>query len=179
MELILYGNIKDKYLTKEILDPISKCYRTFYYGDGILHGARRPQISIIETNVIKKIKSKNSLIILKKRARMDGLKNISNNIPILASSENHKQLEKISKLGLCVITCGLSEKDTLTFSSVGKESSVVSLQRSFFGHAPMEIPILHSKTNTLFAMQCIAAITIILEKKDEIKLDLTSTKYFH
>ena len=71
---------------------------------------------------------------------------VPKNIPLLVSSENEQQLRHLAEHNLCGYSCGLSGKDTFTFSSRSETSACVALMREVkdvFGKTvePMELPI--------------------------------------
>ena len=66
---------------------------------------------------------------------------------VIVSSEDENTLRLLARAGAQTIVCGLSSKDTVTFSSRSEDSAVVSLTRTIPGLAgeplePMDIPIL-------------------------------------
>lgn len=47
----------------------------------------------------------------------------------VADSANAEAVELLRKTGVCAVICGMSQKDSVTFSSLDAESAVVSVQR--------------------------------------------------
>lgn len=178
MELILYGNDRDKKLASPLYKALSSTYRTLYFNEKKLIGAQTPQICLLETSQKIQITSDNCLIVLKEHANLSNLKGIGHT-PILVWSARKRQLETISRLKLSAIPCGLSEKDTFTFSSVAAQNSLICVQREFAGHAPMEIPAEHPENLSQFAILCMAAVTLMLEPNDELKMNLFLSKTSH
>ena len=65
---------------------------------------------------------------------------------MIVSSEEEGQLRELSRLGARAVTCGLSGKDTVTFSSREEGRAVISLMREVTGPAgirvePMDLPV--------------------------------------
>lgn len=178
MELILYGNDRDKKLTAPLYKALGSSYRTLYFNGKKLNGVQNPQICLLETGQKVHISSPCCLIILKEHANVSNLKEIGRT-PILVWSARKRQLESISRMGLSAIPCGFSEKDTFTFSSVAEQNSVICLQREFAGHAPMEIPARHPKSFPQFITLCMAAVTLAMEPSDELEMNLFSSKTSH
>ena len=52
---------------------------------------------------------------------------------VIVSSEEEEQLRQLARLRVQTVTCGLSCKDTVTFSSKSEESAVISLMRAVRG----------------------------------------------
>ena len=87
---------------------------------------------------------------------------------IIASSDDERQLKSLAQAKIPVITCGLSSKDTITFSSKEEESAVISLMRSvksIYGHTiePMEIPISFPPKTDDFILLAFTASLILTE----------------
>jgi hypothetical protein len=79
--------------------------------------------------------------------------------------ENDKAIEILKKNALQTVTCGLSQRDTLTFSSHVAERAVISLQReikTLGGKAvlPHEIPV--SLLSTYGDYQLLAATAVLM-----------------
>jgi len=91
---------------------------------------------------------------------------IPKNIPLLVSSENEQQLWHLAKHNLCGHSCGLSSKDTFTFSSRSETSASVALMREVtdvFGKTvePMELPLKLSTPVSDFALLSFGAACIL------------------
>ena len=95
--------------------------------------------------------------------------------PIRISNERYCVLDSLNQNDLTlaqksrgeVITCGLSTRDTLTFSSCTEENCVISLQRQirrFNGSIaePFELPINCEKHDDRYAILCASLLLILL-----------------
>ena len=51
---------------------------------------------------------------------------------VIIDPQNEKSVNLMSKSDVCAVTCGMSEMDTLTYSSINSESITVSLQRTIY-----------------------------------------------
>lgn len=83
----------------------------------------------------------------------------------IVDPQNEKAAEIIKKYRLQTITCGLSQRDTLTYSSIDAENAVISLQReikTLQGNPilPREIPILLNSAYDNY--QLLAAMAVLL-----------------
>ena len=86
------------------------------------------------------------IVVLKENADISRLESSSGEFIMLARSSCKKQLEFLSQKKIKTLVCGLSSKDTVTFSSVSDTEAVVSLQRTttnILGQSidPMEIAV--------------------------------------
>ena len=76
----------------------------------------------------------------------------------------------------CALSCGMSPRDTLTFSSLSEESALLCLTRSFvYGgrlYEPMEVRVRHLPTLSLYQnltrafIECLATLKTTEEKND-------------
>lgn len=95
------------------------------------------------------------------------------NAIFIVNSEDKKALRFLSKTSSVAVTCGLSSKDTFTFSSKDDETAVVSLMRSVKSvyentAEPMEIPISFPQNTDEYTILSLVA-TLILTEKISIK----------
>ena len=95
------------------------------------------------------------------------------NAIFIVNSEDKKALRFLSKTSSVAVTCGLSSKDTFTFSSKDYETAVVSLMRSVKSvyentAEPMEIPISFPQNTDEYTILSLVA-TLILTEKISIK----------
>ncbi|MEG2336056.1 hypothetical protein [Chryseobacterium sp.] len=101
---------------------------------------------------------------------------------VIASSDDETQRKLLAKSKIPVITCGLSSKDTITFSSKEEECGVISLMRevrSVFGNTiePMEIPVSFPKHTEPFMVLAYTA-SLILSEFVSTQNDANKTKFF-
>lgn len=99
---------------------------------------------LLETPRLARCVCSDTLVICQPEGRMR--RRVPPGVPVIVSSDDTEQLNLLSKLKIPVFTCGLSSKDTFTFSSKSEESAVVSLMRrvtTLYGHSldPLELPI--------------------------------------
>lgn len=172
MDILLFGSEKDNRIIKEIYPTLKERYDAYYCGDRSVLGSVSPKITICDRNCKIKSNTKVDLIILKERADVYKLKLMDKKTPILFWQSKKRQRYAISKLGFNAIPCGLSQKDTLTFSSVLDGSSTISLQRELFGHTPKEILAVYKNKISQYSLLLIGAIVLYLEDQDEIKLQI-------
>lgn len=82
--------------------------------------------------------------------------------------ENEPAIEIIRRSRVQAITCGLSQADTLTFSSIDTGNAVISLQRaiqSLYGGAilPRDIPVSFGSAYSGYQLLATAAIMLLSE----------------
>jgi hypothetical protein len=95
----------------------------------------------------------------------------------LVDCSSKSAAESIGRAKIPSITCGLSSKDTLTFSSIKDDRALLSLQRTltrFDGSIaePQEIPINLSRLSEPYPVICAAGVFILSGTDDTIS-DLT------
>lgn len=96
---------------------------------------------------------------------------IPNNYFAVFDAENNSG-EIFQKNCRQTVPCGLSQKNTVTFSSIGNDTAVVALQRSLVtlkGNVaePREIPLRFGAFRGNFALLAAAAVLILTEKVPE------------
>lgn len=84
----------------------------------------------------------------------------------LLSSDNLPAADFIKSLGIKAVTCGMSTRDTLTFSSLEADRAVLCLQRSLpllSGRIlePFELPLSLSPGYDAYALLCLAGVCIL------------------
>ena len=83
----------------------------------------------------------------------------------VTESDNDTAIKILQKNALQTVTCGLSQRDTLTYSSLDSEKAVISLQReikSLHGESmlPHEIPVALQSTRSDYPL--LAAVAVLL-----------------
>lgn len=84
----------------------------------------------------------------------------------IVDPSNEEAIEIIRKNNMQAITCGLSQKDTFTFSSIDQDKAVVSLQRELFsldgGYVePSEIPVCFHKMDSDYGVLSSIAVLML------------------
>lgn len=92
----------------------------------------------------------------------------------LLSSGNLPAAEFLCRCGICAMTFGMSGKDTLTLSSITRDSAVLCLQRAINdlqGNLwdPVEIPLALSGRYTAFQILCAASVLMLSGQADILK----------
>ena len=85
------------------------------------------------------------------------------NIVAVVSSSNRSLINELSRYNMPVITCGASQKDTVTYSSFTGEKAVISLQRSIISFSgktiePFEISVEMDENDSIFCALAFAAL---------------------
>lgn len=120
---------------------------------------------IVENKHIKKIYTGNGVALFRKD--FDGREKIEIPPSFLAviDSDNEKAADMLKRMGISTITCGFSQKDTVTFSSLENDSAVVSLQRGITALdgsevLPVDIPVALDPVGNEY--QILAATAVLL-----------------
>ncbi len=83
-------------------------------------------------------------------------------------SQSKKQLEALAESGAEVITCGMSEKNTFTCTSIDDLRIVIAMQRTIcdiYGakHLPFETPVEIKNADEIYIEMAIAAVKTLLQ----------------
>lgn len=129
--------------------------------------ASQPDLLIIDSSYIHDIHMEKGIVLFKRDVSGFEL-DLPKNFIAVVESDNDKGIEILMKNGLQTITCGLSQRDTLTFSSMDTDRAVISLQReilSLFGEniLPRELPITIKSSFSQYQILVAAAILLLSE----------------
>jgi len=163
------GNPKDKALEELILSRLIESYNvTYVKNKSLVQAGKGYEIIVADSSEIKSLYVRECIIILKNHACVPQIPLPEKSI-IIVNSENTEQLVALKNLRHSVITCGVSERDTLCCSSIGTDSVVVSLNReitAFSGRKiqPLEIPFKLDKTpKNVYYPIAFTALRLILD----------------
>lgn len=84
----------------------------------------------------------------------------------MLDSQNRCAVAFAARSGLRVLDCGLSSRDTLTFSSLSGDDAVICLQRPVEDRQgrtvePFELPLRLSRQHPAYPLLCCAAVLIL------------------
>ena len=115
------------------------------------------------------VQAGDAVIVFKEKMELDLDALAARRTIAVVDASNRELLAWVAAMDIPAITCGMSEKDTVTLSSMRADSAVVGFQRVFtrFGGAacePQEFPVpLHAQTDG-FALMAGAAICALCGK---------------
>lgn len=138
------------------------------------------KLFVIDSDNLENLDSDNIIIIFKNKANIKNIKYISNNSIAIINTNNIKNIEILCNLHLKVITCGFSQKDTITFSSNSLDNCVISVQRTIFTIDkkridPLEIPIeVYDEIDSYYVLAYISLLILLGEIDNKIKIDLSN-----
>lgn len=132
-------------------------------------GEEPPRFLIGEAPELPKLECPHAIIIFEKDRDRAAGRVISDRHIAIVSGDCSKTVESLMSSNTTAITCGMSLRDTLTFSSIHDTGAVVSLQRSIltvFGHAvePFEFPVRWKKREDPYLALCICAVLLLSEQ---------------
>ena len=128
---------------------------------------------IADHESFKRIRLEPRIIVFGGKKHCDISRLAAENTIVIANSCDYEQIEYISKTKLPAITCGLFAKDTITLSSIERDSAVINLQRSvtcFNGETaePQEIPVRFERPVDSYLLMAYAAILILTGNADRL-----------
>lgn len=164
VKIILLGR-HSRHLERFFLENLSQhfCVTAFCEG-GILSLGEGQSIALFSLPKLSFCQAEHCISVLTPHSKLP--EPLPMGTVVIASSDDDGQLKALAQAQLPVITCGLSSKDTFTFSSKEEESAVVSLMRSvksIYGHTiePMEVPIgFPSKTDDFTLLAYMASLIL-------------------
>lgn len=137
IDVILLGDKNDKKAAKKILNQLKGFCKAFHSCASSLYiqscsDRRSGSVRLYECESVSADDLNGAIIIAKKTADLKQILCCAYKpYAVIISSENEKQLKELQNTDFTVITCGLSPKDTVTFSSNDDNICIVSLQREF------------------------------------------------
>jgi len=101
---------------------------------------------ILDNAGIHDIHMMNGIVVFKSELSSYAEMDIPAGFIAVTDSENDKAIEILQKYSLRTVTCGLSQRDTITYSSLDSERALISQQREIKGLygqriLPHEIPV--------------------------------------
>jgi hypothetical protein len=127
--------------------------------------AQTPEFCVIDNGRIKNIHTNGGIALFKKSVP----KGIHIEIPpaffAVIDSDNGEAADMLRGDGIQTVTCGLSQKDTITFSSLESDRAVISLQRKLKALdgreiEPVELPVRCDLTYREYPL--LAAVAVLL-----------------
>ncbi|MDF2566966.1 MAG: hypothetical protein K0R90_422 [Oscillospiraceae bacterium] len=164
-KIILIGDMNDTLLKNKIVKEFSKFFKVIYTNDkSIFSEGCGHEIFLIEYENFDDIVVDNAAIVLKSKAKISKQNVLSGDSYVIVHSANEKQLSMLTYKNIRAITCGMSNKDTLTFSSKEDEYAI-SLQRTLkikdLKIEPLEIVIDCYDMNDDYSILAYAACLIL------------------
>lgn len=129
--VILYGEKNEKNLTRIFERNLKRYYQVHAVAEtGVKTEGRGRELLLFNTENLSQVNGGTSILVLKPSADLAGLSSVSGNVIALANSNCPEQLAKLAEKKIRTVVCGLSSKDTVTFSSFNDSRAAVSLQRT-------------------------------------------------
>lgn len=174
--LILLGDKKDQQISRCLLPLLQKYYKVHYIAYGSLHtfGEGEP-VNVIEMAKLQDLTLENSILLLKETVRVAPFRSIDRNTSVILSESNITGFKPLAPLFSNVYTCGLGQKECITFSSREENDLVVSLQRSVLlpqGKVcePFEIPCHKSTACSDYTVLACVLVLVLTGCLDENKI---------
>lgn len=125
--------------------------------------AHKNAITLIFANSPKLVNVKEAAVFLNQNTSAE----ISNERYLVFDSSNQSDIRAAKTSSGEVITCGLSHRDSVTFSSFTEEDCVINIQRSVTGFdgkkiEPCEVPCKISTADDKYAVLCANLLLILL-----------------
>ena len=131
----------------------------------------KPEMIIADIGSFDAIQTDETIIIFKDKLNINIDSSSMHNVIAVVDSSNEKLMRFVAATKLPAVTCGLSARDTITLSSISRDSAVISLQRSVVcldgtQAEPQEIPVNICSICDNFALMAIASIYILSGKTE-------------
>lgn len=140
VNIILYGDIKDKSITSKLCRALSDYDGVLYLSDAKVNRyGNLSEISflIYECDNLNEITAPNSIILFKSKQTNDFKIKLSASTISIMESTNQKAIAAIHGNDSPCVSCGMSGNDSITLSSINDTDATISIQRSvsdIYGH---------------------------------------------
>lgn len=164
MNAVFVGKGVNRAFRKTILKILKTRIEVFEISDTQIENlSPQSNLTLIFSNCPKSVNVKDAAVFLNQN--MSG--EILSERYLIFNSSNQSDIEGAKKSGGEVITCGLSLRDSVTFSSITENNCVISIQRSitrFDGKKtePREIPCKISDSDDKYAVLCANLLLVLL-----------------
>jgi hypothetical protein len=170
--VLLYGNEKDNEIKNTLLGTIralglSALHITNKSIAMIPPSSKQPDYLILDNSSMEYIQLSKGIVIFKQGISFyqSGL-NLPKEFFAIVDPENDDAVLMLKRSCMQTITCGLSQKDTFNFSSIGQEKAVVCLQRSIQNLngeiiEPCELPIKLNSEQSKYALLSSVAVLVL------------------
>ena len=127
--------------------------------------ADTPDFFIVDNTRIKNLHTNGGIVLFKKSVQRDTCMRIPPAFIAVIDSDNSEAADVLLEDGIQTVTCGLSQKDTVTFSSLENDRAVVSLQRRLTALdgkevEPVEFPVVCAPERREYPL--LAAVAVLL-----------------
>jgi hypothetical protein len=127
--------------------------------------ANIPDFFVIDNSTIKNMHTGGGIALFRKHVPKRRHIEIPPTFFAVIDSDNGEAADMLRGDGIQTVTCGLSQKDTVTFSSLDEDRAVVSLQRGLCAIdgsdvGPAEVPVAFSPSRGGYPL--LAAVAVLL-----------------
>lgn len=127
--------------------------------------AKNPDFIVIDNPSIVNVHTPGGIVLFRKHAPIKQHIDIPSAYFAVVDSENRNAAGMLCNDGIQTVTCGLSQKDTITFSSLDSDRAVVSLQRGLkaldgTNIGPVDVPITFEPSHSEYPL--LAAVAVLL-----------------
>lgn len=173
VNLFVLGALSDNELAGSLYRALSPRFQTLavHAGSRVEHSGAHPDFLLLECENAHPNPDDRNIIICKSNFTPCGIGGACKNTVGIVQSDNIIAAKALSRQQIPVISCGMAATDTLTFSSMCTDSTVVCLQRSIptlYGGTvePVELRLALSHTYQAYTLMCITAVLLLADKLD-------------
>ena len=177
IRIIVLGKNSDSSITRALLRSLGKkiCIEAFGEFGSVRTRHSSPDAILIDTESIAKIDECSTILIFKKDF-CGKLPKISSKCTAVLDESNTALLNSLIKMPFPSICCGLSQRNTLTVSSMQSGDAVISLQRELFSISgntvePSDISVRLRTHESYYTLMAVTAAHLLLDiEEDKIEI---------
>lgn len=154
-----------------ILSELTLRYKvTLINENGVISKGQGYELLFVVARKISVAEIENAAVILEKDV-LDSLAAFSRSTSVVAFSENDEQIRLLRDSSCKIYTCGFHKQDTFSYSSLGDDSVVISLNREITALSgkkiqPLEIPLEIPKGACVYSLMAFTALRLLLDDFD-------------
>lgn len=130
--IVLYGDKREKKLRRIFEKNPPEQYCVYMVSEqSVSVRGKGKSLLLLDVGKTKEVCTEPCLLLVKPGTDLSGLMKVEGeNVIALASSACPEQIAKLAEMKVPTVVCGMSSKDTVTFSSFSDSAAAVSLQRT-------------------------------------------------
>ena len=167
VKLILLGEGRSETLERFLTETLSRHFSlTVCTGPRAFSAGTGTPLLLLSPPELFAADLRGALFLARNGARLPQELHLPDDAVVIVSSEEENQLLRLARLQVQTVTCGLSCKDTVTFSSRSEETAVISLMRSVCGLSgeavePMDLPVSFPPRSGDYPLLACAAVLLL------------------
>lgn len=128
--IVVYGDGNDHEVAETLLDALQEYGGAVHVQNGKIKARQKSSEHLVyETDTLPALDLPHGIVVFKSRCAHEGAAHLPDTVTAVIDPDNTDALAIVRDAQVGTLTCGMSQKDTLTYSSFLTGGAMVSLQR--------------------------------------------------